>query len=1144
MSVGFVHLHNHSEYSMLDGASKIKDIVNWAAKNNAPAVALTDHGNMFGAWDFHKTARDAGINPIMGCEVYIAPHSRHDKEKNQSSSYHLTLLAENNEGYANLVKMCSIGYTEGFYYRPRIDMEVLRQHREGIIVLTGCIAGKVPSLLCSSNPKAGVDHFKELIDIIPEGNLFVEVQNHWIDKELEAYPRMVQLADEFDLPIVGTNDCHYTDKDDHEIHDMMLCIQMKKAVSDEDRMKFENQFYYKGLEEMKEALSDFPPEALKNTLAIAKRCNVKLEKKDLMPLCTDIELQSGLPAKDHLKNLCIEGLKTKGYEFDTELTKRLEMELDIIDESGFTHYFLIVRDYANFAHEKGYPLSARGSAAGSLVLYALDVINFNPMDHGCIFERFLNLERINPPDIDIDFDDRSRDLVVEYLKEKYGDKNVAKVATYSSLNIRAAISDVARSLSLPHGKIKLLTKLSNKELTESLKLSVAKIMPEEDSEKINKLCELSQSLVGTKRHVSSHPSAVVISDKPLVENVPVFTDKHGTIATQFDGKTVEDIGMIKFDFLGSRSLGIAHDCLELINNNHDKNLKITDIPFDDEKTYNLIAAGFFAGIFQLEGSAGIRRIAMQVEPRTFDEFTAIPALYRPGPLQSGMAQKYIDRKHGRERVEYIHEKAENSLKDTYGVCVYQEQVMQMARDLAGYTLAEADVLRYAIGKKIGNMLDKERNKFVEGCEENGLDYDEAQKIFDILEPFGQYAFNKSHSVAYAMLAYRMCYMKANYPHEFLASVMSSSANEKIARVIDESKSLAKHLDIKIEILHPCVNESSHGFTCLNNTIRFGLNSVKGLTSGAIQSIIEERRQGKYKSFHDFVKRVDAKKLTGKVLAILASSGALDSFEHNRATIASNSTSVAKKMKSYQKNPLEGQMTIFGAIESEEQSLNVDKCKEWDDTELLSKEREVLGIYLSAHPLEKHSEKISHYISCTIDGCPDFPAEKSIYLAGTVEKKKDLKTKRTQSQMCKFELQDLTGNISCVVFPDKYRACNWIQNGDSIIVEGKLEEENTQVNVSKVTNISKIDSLATCLEIKIERNEMKEKKLEEIKEVIKEHKGDKRIILHLKDNNEKDVIAIASEKFSCDSNENLIDKIGENIGKENIYASNLISRLSI
>ena len=1142
MSIGFVHLHNHSEYSMLDGASKIEDMAKWASENNAPAIALTDHGNMFGAWDFYKTVKEVGVNPIMGCEVYIAPTSRHTKDKEENSAYHLTLLAENNEGYANLVKMCSIGYTEGFYYKPRIDMEVLREHREGIIVLTGCIAGKVPSLLCSSNPKAGVEHFKELIDIVPEGNLFVEVQNHWIDKELDAYPRMANLADEFNLPLVGTNDCHYTYSEDHEMHDMMLCIQMKKAVSDEDRLKFSNHFYYKSLQEMKHALENFPPEALKNTLAIAKRCNVSLEKKDLMPLCTDMEIENGIPAKQHLRNLCVQGLKDKGYTFQEDLQSRLDMELDVIDKSGFNHYFLIVRDYANFAQQKGYPLSARGSAAGSLVLFALDVISFNPMDHGCMFERFLNLERINPPDIDIDFDDRSRDLVVEYLKQKYGEECVAKVATYSSLNVRAAISDVARSLSLPHGKIKRLTKLSDNDLTKSLESSIKKILADEDPDTVDKLCELSQKVVGTKRHISSHASAVVISNNPLVENVPIFTDKHGTRTTQFDGKTVEDIGMTKFDFLGSRSLGIAHDCISLVNKLNNLDLNITSIPFDDEKTYDLVSAGYFAGIFQLEGSAGIARTAMQVAPVNFEEFAVIPALWRPGPLQSGMTQKYIARKHGREHVEYFHELAENALQDTFGICVYQEQVMQLARDIAGYTLAEADVLRYAIGKKVNNMLEEQKEKFINGSVKNGLSKTDAESIFSILEPFGSYGFNKSHSVAYAMLAYRMCYLKANYPHEFLASVMSSSNNDKIARVIDESKLLSNHLVVNIDILHPCVNESSRDFSCADGSVRFGLDSIKGLTTGAIDTIIECRLDGKFKSFEDFFKRVESKKLTSKIINILASSGALDCFGHNRSKIVFNSDSIARKTKQRQKDPLEGQMSIFGAAEEQNESLDLEDCPEWEDTDLLAKERDVLGIYLSAHPLQKYADTISRYISAPISEVESLLSGREVYLSGIVEKKKDIKTRRGNGQMSKFELQDLTGRISCVVFPDKYSLASWAKNGSSIIVQGILEEENTQLRVLNITDISKIDDLTTCLEVEFTRNQMYPDQLNAVKKLAQEHKGSKRLILHLKDKEEENVTALCANKYSVNCSDELIEGIIEYVGEENVHTSNLTSRI--
>ncbi|MDE0684436.1 MAG: DNA polymerase III subunit alpha [Candidatus Poribacteria bacterium] len=748
MATEFVHLHNHSEYSMLDGACRIEDMVKWAVENSAPAVALTDHGNMFGAWELYDKATKAGINPIVGCEVYVAPGDRKKRGKEQGGPYHLTLLAEDATGYQNLLKLVSLGYTEGFYSKPRIDMEILREHHHGIIALTGCIQGQVPQLLCSSRQEEGIQNFKTLMDIMGERNLYVEVQNHYIDKELEAYPIMVELAKEFRLPLVGTNDCHYLRKSDHGMHDVLLCIQMKKTVNEQQRMRFDNHFYFKSVDEMREALKDYPPEAISNTLEIANRCNLELEYgESVMP---KYEVPEGHTNDSYLKELCYQGLREKYGELSEAIRKRLDYELDIISKTRYSGYFLIVWDYVQYAHKQGYPLSARGSAASSLVLYALDVITFNPMDYDCLFERFLNLERISPPDIDIDFADRAREHVIDYLVQKYGADSVGKVATFATLGAKAAIKDVGRALETPLEDVVRLTELipSTPGITlDEVLDQVPDFQKLADRPEYRELMDLSKSVEGIKRHVSCHASAIVVSNGPLTNYVPLFKDKHDQVASQFEGKTVEGVGIVKFDSLGLRSLTETYDCLQMIKANHGKDIKLEDIPFDDEKTYSLISEGLIAGLFQLEGSSGMYRVVMQLKPDNFEEFSAIPALYRPGPIESGMMQQFIDRKNGLQKVEYLHPTLENALENTYGVCIYQEQVMQIARDMAGFTLGEADILRSAMGKKDEALLKAQREKFIQGATEKGISAEEAEEVYDLLEPFGGYAFNKTHTVA-------------------------------------------------------------------------------------------------------------------------------------------------------------------------------------------------------------------------------------------------------------------------------------------------------------------------------------------------------------------------------------------------------------
>ncbi len=801
----FVHLHNHSEYSMLDGACRIPDMVDWAVENSVPAVALTDHGNMFGAWELYNKAADAGVKPIIGCEVYIAPGDRKARQQAQADPYHLTLIAEDATGYHNLLELVSLGYIEGFYRKPRIDMEILREHRAGIIALTGCIQAQVPQLLCANRRDEAVQSFKTLLDVMGKDNLYVELQNHYIDKELAAYPVMVELAKEFDLPLVGTNDCHYLHKSDHQMHDVLLCIQTKKTVSDQERVRFDNHFYFKSVDEMREALKDYPLEAISNTLEIANRCNLDLDyQQDAMP---KYEVPEGHTHDSYLRVLCYRGLREKYGELSEPIRQRVDYELDIIKQSGYANYFLIVGDYVNYAHKQEYPLSARGSAASSLVLYALDVINFNPMDYGCLFERFLNLERSGPPDIDIDFADRARDTIIEYLAKKYGADSVGKIATFATLGAKSAINDVGRALEIPRENVEKLTTLippiPGITLAEALE-QVPEFQTLAELPENRELMAISRAVEGMKRHVSCHASGIAVSDGPLTNYVPLFKDRHDQVATQFDGKMVEDVGIVKFDSLGLRSLTAVYDCRQMIKANHGIDVKLEEIPFDDPTTYSLIGNGLTAGLFQLEVSSGMYQVVTQLKPDNFEEFSAIAALYRPGPIEAGDLQNYIDRKNGVQPVTYKHPALESALESTYGICIYQEQVMQIACDVAAFTLAEADLLRAAIGKRNEALIAIQRETFVESAMKNGFAKAEAELVFEQLEAFGRYAFNKSHTVAYSMLAYRMAYLKAHYPREFMAAIMATEAGNsmKIARYQEECRKLADFLGVEDEIILP------------------------------------------------------------------------------------------------------------------------------------------------------------------------------------------------------------------------------------------------------------------------------------------------------------------------------------------------------
>ena len=1153
MSSEFVHLHNHSEYSMLDGACRISDMVQWAVENSAPAVALTDHGNMFGAWELYTKATAAGVNPIVGCEVYVAPGHRTTRGKGQGGPYHLTLLAEDATGYQNLLKLVSLGYTEGFYSKPRIDMEILREYHGGIIALTGCIQGQVPQLLSSNKREEGVKNFLELKEIMGERNLYVEVQNHYIDKEIAAYPIMVQLAQEYNLPLVGTNDCHYLRQTDHRMHDVLLCIQTKKTVNDADRLQFENHFYFKSIDEMREVLKDFPPEAISNTLEIANRCNLKLDYgQSLMPT---YEVPAGHTNDTYLKELCYEGLRKKyGGHLSEEICKRLDYELDIIKQTGYSGYFLIVWDYVNYANQQGYPLSARGSAASSLVLYALGVITFNPMDYDCLFERFLNLERISPPDIDIDFADRAREHVIDYLVKKYGEDSVGKVATFATLGVRSAIQDVGRALEMDISEVRKLTRL----IPEIPKITLDEVLDKvpEFQELANKpenreLIELSRAVEGMKRHVSCHASAIVVSNGRLADHVPLFKDKHGQVATQFEGKTVEDVGIVKFDSLGVRSLTETYDCLNLIREKHGKDIKLEEIPFDDTATYSLISKGLIAGLFQLETSPGMYRVVTQLKPDTFEEFSAIPALYRPGPLESGTMQQFIDRKNGLQPVTYMHPSLENALKNTYGVCVYQEQVMQIARDMAGFTLGEADILRSAMGKKDEELLAAQRDKFVEGATENGIAKKEAEEVFALLEPFAGYAFNKSHSVAYAMLAYRMAYLKTHYPREFMAAMMTGEASStaKMTRYRAECAKLADFLEAEINLLPPDINSSLKDFTVEDNDIVFGLVAIKSVGDAAIDEIVAAREKGgSFTSIQDFCERVNTKLVNKRATESLIMSGAFDSIDTHRARLFENVELAMKASQAAQEERARGQMNIFGDIEEKPPiTVTFADTSEWKPLERLMKEKEQLGFYVSGHPLEEYGDIINNFTDSTTESLVEHQLGSEIYVAGMITEVKLLTTKKGDS-MAALGFEDLEGAVEVVVFPDAYKsAAAHLEEGNVVWIRGTVgqnrrngdAQEERQILAEQLSDIkSVIAEQTSAVEVTIPEEDIDNvQKLETLQQIARDNKGEHDLILHLMSPKFGEVIAQCGSAYGIAYEPPVIEKVEALFGANCIKPSN-------
>ncbi len=1160
----FIHLHNHSEYSLLDGACRISDMIDWAYQTSTQAVALTDHGNMFGTWEFYRQAKEKGVNPIVGCEVYVAPESRHERGKEQGSPYHLTLLAENATGYRNLMKLVSLGYLEGFYSKPRIDMEILREYRDGIIALTGCIQGYVPALLASNQRETAVKNFRVLQDVMGRGNLYVEVQNHGIPEEKRAYEVMVQLAQEHGLPIVGTNDCHYLDASDHTMHDVLLCIQMKRTVNEENRLRFRNEFYFKNTDEMHEALRDFPPEAITNTLEIAKRCQLELDYGEhIMP---KYEVPDGYTADSYLAELCHTALRQKYGEISTEMKTRLDNELEVIQKTGYAGYFLIVWDYASFARKQNIPFIGRGSSGGSLAMYALGVTTYNPIEYDCLFERFLNLERVSLPDIDVDFSDEHRKIVIDYLTEKYGAECVGQVATFSTFAAKAAVTDVGRALDMPVSDVRRVTQLiptvPGVTLNESLE-NVPRFQELADAADNRDMMKVARSIEGMKRHVSIHACGIVLANGPLTEYVPLFKDKNDRIATQYNLKMLEDVGMVKFDLLGLRTLSEVFHCLAQIKERHGVELVLEEIPLDDEKTYELISHGLVAGLFQLETSPGMRRLIMQIKPNNFEDFIPISALYRPGPLDSGMMDQYIRRKLKVEKATSLHPTLENALKNTYGVCIYQEQVMQIARDMAGFTLGEAAVLCDAMSKKKMDIVKMQRAKFIDGAVNNGIKAAKAEEIFDYLEPFGRYAFNRAHTVAYSIMSYQTAYLKTHYPREFMSSMMSgeSGSSEKIVKYIAECRELSEFLNIKMDVLPPDVNSSGWDFTVDGEDIRFGLAAVKNVNEGAIEAIVKAREQdGSFTSLQDFCERVDSKSVSKRVIESLIMAGAFDSFEGHRAQHLANLEQVMKMAQSTQSDREKGQMNLFGAGEQVMpiSQIVLDDVPPWSYNELLRNEKEQLGFYLSGHPLEAHDDVLKYYTTASSQSLVEHFNGTEVYVAGLIASVHLTDTKKGEP-MAIMVIEDLEGATDVVVFPEAYKnARSAIDAGNIVWIRGnvgsgrqrnqrnddEMEEDVRQIQASEVQPIDQVvDKMTSAVEVTIPESDINEKeKIGALKDLCLQNSGKCDLILHLMSPKYGEVIAKCDDRYSIPFQPKLISQIEELFGSNSVKPSNRTTRV--
>ena len=1054
----FVHLHVHTQYSLLDGAIRLADLFKKVNEFGMPAVALTDHGTMFGALDFYQQANKAGVKPIIGCECYVAPRTLTDKTPlDKDGTRHLVLLARNQQGYRNLCKLATIGQLEGYYYKPRIDKTVLEAHADGIIALSACLKGDVPQHILANHMDAAEASALFYQRIFGEGNFFLELQHNGIPAQETVNQGLIELSEKLSIPLVATNDCHYLNQQDAKAHEVLLCVQTQKTMADADRFVFDSdQLYFKSPEDMHGYFAEYPG-AIENTVAIAERCDIGFDTKSYH--FPQFDAASGKSADELFDEQVREGyekrmavVRAKTPDVDESVyTERLEYELKTIKEMGFPGYFLIVADFIRYAKENGIPVGpGRGSAAGSLVSYALFITDLDPIEHGLIFERFLNPARISMPDIDVDFCIHGREKVYNYVVERYGGGDyVAQIITFGKMKAKLVIRDVGRALGLPLAEVDTIAKL----IPDSLKMTIAKALEQEpklaemvrSDPRIAELINISRALEGLSRHASTHAAGVVIGDKPLVEYLPLYKGKKGEVVTQFDMKKVEDIGLVKFDFLGLRNLTVIDETLKSIAAQGKDVPDITNLSFDDAKTFQLLQAGDTTGVFQLE-SSGMKNLLVRLHPESFDDLTALVALYRPGPLDIGMVDDFVDRKHGRKEVVYQVDSLEPILKETYGVMVYQEQVMQVAGALAGYSMADADSLRKAIGKKIETLMAEHREKFVGGAVENDVDKAIATELFDLIEKFGGYGFNKSHSAAYALIAYQTAYLKAHFPVEFMAALLTSEIDtiDGVVKFINECRCHG------IEVLPPDINESSTVFTALDGRIRFGLAAVKNVGEAAVEQIIKERREnGHFSSIFDFCQRVDLTKVNKRTLESLIRCGALDSTGIYRSRLMAVLEEALDYGQRIQREKNSAQMSLFDTGSGEDLAINlptIPNIDEWDDHDKLQEEKETLGFYVTGHPLDRYKETLEKYTNVDALRIREATDKHAVRIGGTISSAKVIRT-RKDDLMGFATIEDLHGSVEVVVFPSVYAACAELLTADTVVlVQGTVQVEENGVKI--------------------------------------------------------------------------------------------------
>ena len=1137
----FVHLHLHTQYSLLDGACLLESLVAKLKEHKMPACAITDHGNMFGAIEFYDLAMKNGIKPIIGSELYIAPDSRFEKSSHgiQEASFHLILLAKDETGYKNLMRLVSIGFLEGFYYRPRIDREVLAKYKDGLICTSACLKGEIPHLIYTNQLERARKTIDEYLGIFGRENFYLEIQDNMIPEQNKVNAEIIKIAKDMNIGMVATNDVHYIEKEHARAHETLLCIQTQTTMEDPSRMRLQtDEFYLKSKEQMSRTFGDIAPSAIKNTMAIAEKCNLELDfKKHHLP---NYKVPEGKTHSGYLRGLVYDGLKTRYPDGDKTVLDRVEYELKTIENFGYTSYFLIAWDFVSYAKSKSIPVGpGRGSAAGSVVSYALGITNIDPLRYDLLFERFLNPDRVSMPDVDIDFCYERRGEVIEYVVQKYSKDNVAQIITFGTMMAKAAVRDTGRALGMAYGDVDRIAKLIPNDLNITLNEAL-----ERESElrnlykndpKIAQLIDTSLVLEGLTRHASTHAAGVVISEEPLINYVPLYKIQDGQITTGYSMSSLEKIGMLKMDMLGLRTLTVISEALKIIKRTKNEVLDIDSISLEDKNTYKLLANAESVGVFQLE-SSGMRDLLKKLKPERFEDIIALLALFRPGPIGSGMLDDFMRRKHGEIKIRYDHPLLEPILKETYGVILYQEQAMRIASRLAGFSLGQADNLRRAMAKKTPEVMIQMRKLFLEGCLKNAIDRKSADKIFDQIEYFAGYGFNKSHSAAYALISFRTAYLKANYPVEFMTALLTSEKDnlDKIATYINES------LRMGIKILPPDINESFANFTVVGDSIRFGLLAVKNVGQGAIESIINMRKaSGRFKTIYEFTERVDSRLVNRKVIESLIKCGALDSLGLFRSQLSSMIDKALEVAGDIQKDRLSGQLSFFDKFEDEDNFKktfqDIPNIPEWPENQLLAYEKEMLGFYITKHPLARFEKMLKTYSTCSTSELQVKRDGDEVLIGGIITKVKFTTTRKTNEKMAIVTLEDLAGVVEVLVFPATFSKVSALIKTDEIVfVKGRLNlrEDQPKIVANDVVSLESVRMKYTkMVSIDLVTAGLDPAMLDRLKKTISRYPGQVPVYLNFVKPDGKRTLVSLNAAFGVEPHEGLVRDIEKIFGRD-------------